>query len=160
MTIGIARAVKKRSAEADLYGLAEREQQYQYELVGSVGVLPTEVALTLNFGIQFVADSGNQRDSSLDRPHLRTGFEEDFAPPGTIPYAKVTSWLQDVDLNFVGAKVLVGVHCPAAAFEGTEVNQSRFRMAVHLSFQGYGWVQDADGALDAGGNIDLGGGTT
>lgn len=155
MTIGYAQAMHRRRHMADDYGLAERVQQFQYELTGYIGDLPVEATIPIRFALMFMADSGNQRDSTLDRPHVHVGFEEEYAPAGTIPYAKVISWIQDDDFNYVGANVLVGVHCPAVAIEGLVVNQARVKIALHISFQGWGAMIDPDGDYDAGGNIDI-----
>ncbi len=155
MTISFARAVTKRRHESDPYGLAEREQQFQYEVIGQVGLLPTEQDIKLKFALLFMVDSGNQRDSTLDRPHLRVGFEEDYGPPGLIPYAKVVAWDRDDDDNYQGATMRVGCHCPAVGTEGMLVSQARFKFAVHLAFQGWCVMYDPEGGYDAGGNIDL-----
>lgn len=155
MTISYARAMTRQRHRADVYGLAEREQQFQYELAGYVGTLPVEATVPIPFAITFQSDPGNQRDSTLDRPHVHVGWEQEYGPDGLIVYAKVISWIQDDDFNYVGANVLAGVHCPAVAIEGLIVNQARFKLALHITFQGFGSVNDPDGNYDAGGNVDI-----
>jgi hypothetical protein len=155
MALGLPAARHKRAHEADDYGMAEREQQYQYEFSGQAGVLPAEIQLTINFGVVFPSDHGNQRDSTLDRPQVGIGFETEYGPAGLIPYAHVSEWIQDVDFNYTGAKMTVGVHCPAVAIEGLNVSQARFKLALHVGFQGRCSVVDPDGALDAGGDDTL-----
>lgn len=155
MSFSLARAMHKRSREADLYGLAEREVQYQHEISGTVGTLPVEIEITWNFDVTFMTDSGSQRDSSLDRPQVRHSFEFDYRAPGMIPSAFVSAWLFDDDFNIIGAKVIVGAHSPIAQFEGLSQAAAAFKGALHMSFQGWALLNDLDGNYDGGGSIDL-----
>lgn len=144
MTLGLMGATRSKDRETVAYRLAEREQQFQYEFTGQVGLAPVEKKIDLNFSVLFVADSGNQRDSTLDRPQVRLGFEEEYAPPGTIAYGKIVDWIRDADFNFIGATVLFGVHCPLVQITGMNINQARFKIAFHVAFQGFGALVDAD----------------
>lgn len=153
MTIGLARAASMRRHAADAYALAEREQQFQYNISGKVGTVPVEKLLTIPFDVVFLGDAGMQRDSQLGQPQVRSGFEIASGPAGLIPYAHVNQWVLDDDLNYTGAKVTVGVHAPAIAVEGAGAVTSRsYRGVLHMSFQGYGAPWDPDGPSDAGGN--------
>lgn len=158
MTISFARRVDKRQRAADRYGLAEWEEQFQYEVAGALGAAPTETTITVPFGLLFIGDSGNQRDSTLDRPHLRQGFEMLLGPPGLIPYAYVASWQYDADFNYTGAIVIVGMHYPAFTIPSAQAPASaNVKGIVHLAFQGFAAMWDPDGPFDAGGDQTLGG---
>src|ERR1700758_2804443 len=95
MTISLGRRTAKKAAESYFYGLAEREQQFQYEISGTVGTLPVEAQVTITFALLFIAQTGNMRDSNLDRPQLRVGFEQEFGPPGIFYYAHLVQWVTD-----------------------------------------------------------------
>lgn len=157
MSISLLKGIDKRSKAGDWHTLAEHELQYQYEIAGTVGTLPAETQVTLSFDVIFLTDPGNQRDSTLDRPQFRPGFEFDYTATGMIPYAYVAEWVMDSDFNIVGAKVVIGVHSPAAQFQGLTVAQAQYKGAVHLSFQGWCLPTDPDGPYDSGGAIDLAG---
>lgn len=156
MTIDLHRAMAQRAHAGDIYGLAEREYQVQYEFYGDVGTLPVEAQITIPFDLIFVGDPGNQRDSQLDRPQARFATELLSGPPGIILYAHIASWTQDDSFNFVGAIVTVGAHCPAFLAGETPPTTS-FKGLLHASFQGWAAINDPDGPLDAGGNIDTAG---
>lgn len=155
MSLGFARAVHKRSREPRDYDLTERELQFQYEIAGQVGTLPVESSIKLTFDVTFMTDSGNQRDSTLDRPQVRTAFEFDFVSTGMIPYVYISQWTLDDDLNIVGARVVVGVHSPAAQFQGLDLKSATYQGALHIAFQGWCLPNDPDGNYDAGGTIDI-----
>lgn len=153
MTIGLHRAIDKKKHAADAYRLAEREHQFQYEISGKVGTYPIETIIPIPFDVIFLGDAGSHRDSQLGQPQVKTGFEILSGPAGLIPYAHVTSWKYDDDLNYAGANVTVGFHAPAIALDGAGAVSTRSYSAVfHVAFQSYGNPWDADGMFDAGGN--------
>jgi hypothetical protein len=154
LSINVHRATETRAVRANHYGLAEREFQAQYDFAGTVGTLPAEAEATIKFNILFVADPGNQRDSTLDRPIFRPGLEMLYVPPGTISYVHLVSWIKDDDFNFTGAVVLAGVHCPAVADPTTVPASLDFKGILHVAVQGFAVVWDPEGPFDAGGNID------
>lgn len=152
ISIDLNRQMEARRTRADLYRLGEQEWQAQYEFYGDVGSLPVETTITIPFGITFVADAGLARDSTLDRPLARFSAEMLVTAPGFVPYHYLQSWTFDDDRNYVGAVILVGMHCPA--FLIAPPPTTAFRFILHAGFQGYGAIWDPDGAFDSGGTID------
>lgn len=148
-TVGTHRAMRSRDRQAMYYELAERQQQFQYPISGTVGLVPVETTITIKFDIQFLYEYGYRRDSQLLEPLTHFGFTSVTAPAGTIPFAHVKEWTQDEDLNYVGAKVVVGVHNPIIAASGAAIlSSAAFKATLHCSFQGYGTPLDPDQSSD------------
>ena len=148
MTIDLHRSMERRRTAAHSYQLAEREFQAVYDFSGEVGTLPVEAEVEIPFTVIFMIDSGRLRDSNLDRPHAKLTVEVLYAPVGCVPYHYVKRWEQDPDLNYVGAIVMVGMHCPAMFIEGRAPLGSRaFAGKLHAAFQGYGVLIDDENSL-------------
>lgn len=145
LTVDAHRQIRSRDQQTMYYELAEREHQFQFPITGTVGMVPVETTITILFDIMFLYEYGYRRDSQLLEPHTRFGFTSLSAPAGTVPYAHVKDWIQDVDLNYVGAHVIVGVHNPGIAVTGVEaLSSTQFQVNLHCSFQGYGVPIDPD----------------
>lgn len=149
ITIGAHRQIRSRDKQSMYYELAEREHQFQFAIAGNVGLVPVEANVDIKFDIKFLYEYGYLRDSQLLEPMTRFGFTSMVAPAGTIPYAHVTTWSQDMDLDYIGANVVVGVHNPAISAAGAAtVTQTAFKFTLHCSFQGYGCPIDPDEPSD------------
>jgi hypothetical protein len=149
MTLDLQRQINSRSHAADYYGMAEREQQFQYAISGTVGFLPVETTIKILFDTVFLYEYGTRRDSQLLEPLVRFGFSQLSAPVGTVPYAHVQSWKQDDDFNYIGCTLVVGAHNPLVATVGTDPTTSlKFAATLHASFQGFGVpVETDDGSV-------------
>lgn len=145
MTVDVHRQIHSRSHATDYYQLAEREQQFQFDVGGSVGFVPVEASISVLFDIYFLYEYGTRRDSQLLEPHTRFGFTNMSAPPGSVPYAHVQSWNQDQDFNYIGCTIVVGVHNPTIGMVGADPTTNlNFTASLHASFQGYGAPIDSD----------------
>lgn len=143
MTLDLHKMMRSRRNAAAVYQLAEREFQATVAFAGKLGTLPVEAKAKIHFSVTFLADTGLQRDSALDRPITRFGFEMTLVPPGAIPYAHVKSWKHDSDHNYTGAVVVIGMHCPAMYVPGaTPPDDLSFKGLLHIAFQGFGMVTD------------------
>lgn len=139
MVVDSHRQIHSRAHQADYYGMAERLHQFQLPVSGSVGVQPIENSVEILFDIAFLYEYGNRRDSQLLEPQTHVGFSSVSASPGTHLYAHVQSWLQDQDLNYIGASMTVGAYNPSIALVGFEpITSLVFSATLHASFQGYG----------------------
>lgn len=149
MTLDLHRAIDRRKRQGDAYAIAEREYQTQCTFSGTVGTLPVETTVTIPFTLVFIGDPGNQRDSTLDRPHARLTTEILFAPAGAVPYAYVSQWQRDEDFNFIGAVITIGVNCPAMYVAGADAPANlAFKGILHAAFQGFGAMIDYDSPFD------------
>jgi hypothetical protein len=152
MTLSLARDIDAHKHRADDYKLCEREHQFQIALSGTIGATPAETSVALPFYIYFVADPGYLRDSDLSAPQVRFGFEIPSGPSGLVPYAHVQQWSRNNDMDYTGAQVTVGVHCPAMLLPSADTTvAAAFTLVLHAAFQGYGCPWDADGPNDGGG---------
>lgn len=148
MTLDLHKMIERRRLANQVYELAEREFQVQYDFSGTVGTLPVETEITIPFSVLFLGDTGHQRDSQLDRPHARLTTELLYAPPGAVPYHFVKQWQFDQDLNYVGAVVMVGMSCPAMFVVGaTPPSSLAFKGKLHAAFQGFGLLIDDENTL-------------
>jgi hypothetical protein len=151
LTVDSHRQIRSRDNQTMFYGLAEREHQFQFPITGTVGMVPVETTIKVLFDIVFLYEYGYRRDSQLLEPHSRFGFTSLSAPAGTVPYAHVADWIQDEDLNYIGAHVICGVHNPGIAVTGVEqLSSTTFSCTLHCSFQGFGFPIDPDGPSGAG----------
>lgn len=149
ITVDTHRQMRAKAVEHDYYKLDERWHQFQADFAGTVGFVPVEAQLVINFDIMFLFEYGYRRDSQLGEPQTHFGFTSLSAPPGTVPYAHVESWIQDADFNYIGANVIVGVHNPMIGIMGTDPTTSlNFSGTLHASFQGYGVPLDPDDGED------------
>jgi hypothetical protein len=147
ISLGTSQRMAARGAEATYYKMAERTQQFQFDVGGTLGVLPVENSIAILFDIMFLYEYGTRRDSQLLEPQTHFGWTSVAAPPGSVPYAHVTGWNQDGDLNYIGCDVTAGVHNPMIGIAGTDPTTSlTFTATLHASFGGYGVPLDpADG---------------
>lgn len=150
MTLDLHRKIERRKQIELHYGNHVREQQFQYPFNGYVGMLPSETTVVIKFDICFLWDPGVAVDSQLGEPTFRFGARLLSAPQGTIPYAHVPSWIQDDDLNYIGANVVIGVHNPAQTLN-EQVESVPFNGVAHFTFQGYGFPIDPMGSGPDGG---------
>lgn len=147
--INLQRRMEARRHIGDFYGQGEVEFQAQYAFSGQLDTEPAENIIHVPFTVVFVGDPGNQRDSTLDRPQARLSTELTLSPAGTMSYHHVAGWTYDSDFNYTGAKVMVGVHCPAMSMGNPPVNLN-FAGILHAAFQGFGSLWDPDSPLDGG----------
>lgn len=153
MTVDLQRQMHAKRTAADYYRMHEREQQFQYDVTGSIGFAPVEDTIKILFDTMFLYEYGNRRDSQLLEPFVKFGFSQVVGPAGTIPYAHVVDWKQDSDLNYIGATVVVGAHNPSIALTGASSHESlTFKATLHASFQGYGVPLDPATPDDDGTN--------
>lgn len=157
MTVGLQQRMRQNQDLKRLWGFSEREQQFQFPFNGTIGLVPVETTFKILFDHIFAGDPGYARDSQLGEPIARFGFRIDTAPAGTVPYAHVSSWIQDDDKNFIGANVLVGAHNPAVLDTQATYTQP-FAGLIHCTFQGYGATIDNPGDILAGADGASGGG--
>ena len=143
MAISLHTAMQTRRDAALDYRLGEREEQMQLDFTGVIGAFPSENSVKVYFLTAFLADPGTARDSQLTAPMVRFGFHIENCPDGTIPYARVSQWIYDDDLNYKGAELVVGAHCPAYELSGA-TSSTPFDGTVHISFQGYGSRRDPE----------------
>jgi hypothetical protein len=157
MTIDLHRSIDRRKNLTNAYKMGEREYQTQIEFSGQVGTLPAEATTTITFSdtLVFMADVGIARDSQLSRPQFRPGWELLYGPAGLVPYAFVQSWAYDDDLNYTGAVINLGVHCPAMYVAGADAPANlAFKGLLHASFQGYAVPFDPGGPLPDDGGVN------
>ena len=148
MVIYVNRAMQQREHAGDLYSLAQREEQFQIQVSGTVNATPAEQVVPMQFTLRFASDPGG-RDSSLEVPQVRIGWEFAVRPAGFVPYAHVQSWTYD-DADMVSGCVLsVGVFAPAVLV-GTET----YRGVLHIAFHGWGAPVDTDTDIAPGGGAD------
>lgn len=158
MTVGLQQRLRRNQDLQRLWGTGEREQQFQFPFQGEIGLVPVESSFKILFDHFFDFDPGFVRDSQLGEPTARFGFRLETAPPGTIPYAHVAQWIQDPDLNYIGAWVTVGVHNPAIAGSQNAAVMQPFNGLIHCTFQGWGGMMDKIGDILAGADDASGGG--
>ena len=111
----------------------ELELQYQYEISGTATVAPVWMELpAINFDYSLHYAPG-QRESTLEEPHFTYGSKTN--PPVGI-HATVKEWLQDENTGAV-----VGAIVAVAALAG---GSTPFKGKVHLTFQGFGTLNEED----------------
>lgn len=126
--IGAVRDVQRLQRRAQDDGLIERDEQVQFELTGVAQEFFSWQTIEVSFTTIFVNASG-QRDSPFARPHIAVGAELYTSTPVGIT-AVVMGWKTNERDETLGAKVALGVSSTDQA--------TKFRGAVHLTFQGYG----------------------
>lgn len=126
--IGAVRDSQKIAALAAEDGLIEREEQVQITVSGRAEEFASYSEVDVNFSTVFV-DATGQRDSPFDRPQVSTGAELYTSEPVTLT-AVVMSWRINDRNEVLGCKVAIGV--------SSTDKTTKFRGAIHMTFQGYG----------------------
>jgi hypothetical protein len=135
LTVKSVKATQKLQRWYEELGLAETDQQYQFQISGTAATLPafTTLAITFDFPFHFAPA---QRDSDLETPQMTYGGVCDAF---VMLSAHVVQWTQDEDTGAYTA-ALVAVGCQAA------VEDLDFTGAIHMTFQGYSAPDDTDTA--------------
>lgn len=135
VTLGTALRIQARAQREAQVAIRELDLQYQVPISGTADSGPAFSTVTLEFDVDFFYAPG-QRDSELTRPHMTFGGEADGEIMLT---ATVTDWTIDDDNGAItGCTVAVGaVAATSTAFKGL----------VHLNFQGWGAIREADSDL-------------
>jgi len=126
--LGTARDIQRVQRRVQQDGLIERDEQVQFELSGLAEEFFAWQLVEVSFTTVFVNATG-QRDSAFARPHVSVGAELYTSTPVSIT-ATVMGWKTNERDETLGAKVALGVASSDLA--------TKFRGAVHLTFQGYG----------------------
>lgn len=126
--IGAVRDVQRIERRVRADGLIERDEQAQIAVSGLAEEFYKWQEVEVKFSTVFVNATG-QRDSPFTRPHVSVGSELYTSTPVAIT-AVVMQWQTNERDETLGAKVAVGVLATDQA--------TKFRGAVHLTFQGYG----------------------
>lgn len=126
--IGAVRDVERIRDRAESDGLIERDEQFHLVISGVAEEFYDWQYVDINFATVFV-DATGQRDSPFDRPHVSVGSELYTSTPVAIT-ATVMSWRTNERNETLGAKVAVGAASTDRA--------TKFKGAVHLTFQGFG----------------------
>jgi hypothetical protein len=120
---------EKKSKEGASSALTETDQQFQVEVTGNAGPLPTWETIEVDFD-ETIYQAPAQRDNPLEEPHFTFGSSMQSDLP-VILHATVREWKQDSAGNFTGAIVHIGA-------SGSSSEQlTRFKARVHLTFQGF-----------------------
>jgi hypothetical protein len=133
LTIGATKSMQRRAARDREMGLAEIEQQFQFEISGNAAITFAFAEVDVPFDYPFYYAPG-QRDSDFNRPHFWFGAETSVA---VAIVATVVAWELDEDNGAViGATVAIGVAAgqPAVPTQGVGVP---FTGWAHLTFQGF-----------------------
>lgn len=126
--IGAVRDLQRVEKRIREDGLVERDEQVQFEVSGVAEEFFAWNLTEVNFTTIFVNASG-QRDSPFSRPHVNVGAELYTSTPVALT-AVVMGWKTNERDETLGAKVALGVASTDRA--------TKFRGAVHLTFQGFG----------------------
>lgn len=132
ITLGVAKATRRRQERIAELGLREEDQQYQIAVSGTAGNALGVGSLSVVFDFPFHFAPG-QRDSDLEVPHMTFGAECDaLVQLG----AFVLGWLQDSGTGaFVGANLAVSCIAPTAGVD--------FTGKLHVTFQGFSGPDDS-----------------
>lgn len=126
--IGAVRDVQRLQKKAEADGLIERDEQVEVAVSGFAEEFFSWQELDVTFATVFV-DATGQRDSPLTRPHISVGAEL-YTPVPVALTAVVMSWKTNDRNETLGATVAIGV--------SSTDNATKFKGAVHLTFEGYG----------------------
>lgn len=126
--IGAVRDVQRIERRVRADGLIERDEQVQFGVSGLAEEFYKWQEVEAKFSTIFVNASG-QRDSPFTRPHVAVGTELYTQTPVALA-AVVMKWQTNERDETLGARVAIGVLATDQA--------TKFRGAVHLTFQGYG----------------------
>lgn len=131
MGFDLERQMRKKRHEADNYGLAETQQQYQVSVSGVAGAGAfTDFTIKFNEIIYFAPQ---WRNNKMEDPQMSWGAVLDS---GRAFFAvNVKEWLLDDKCNYTGAIISIGAQ--AGAYGGLGgVDGSPYSGTIHLTFQG------------------------
>lgn len=126
--IGSVRDMQRIQKKAEADGLIERTEQFHLAVSGLAEEFFDWNTVDINFATVFV-DATGQRDSSFDRPNISVGSEL-YTPDPVAITGVVMGWKTNERNETLGAKVAIGVSSTDKA--------TKFKGAVHLTFQGFG----------------------
>lgn len=128
LKIGAVKDLSKLQQKAEEDGLIERVEQFHLAVSGVAEEFVGWATQTIKFSTAFVNATG-QRDSPFSRPHFTMGSEL-YTPTPVALHAVVMAWETTDRDETIGATVAIGV-------SSTDLS-TKFKGAVHLSFEGYG----------------------
>jgi hypothetical protein len=128
LRIGSVRDMQRYQWRAEEDGLIERDEQVRIAVAGVAEEFFKWTEVALKFTTVFV-DATGQRDSPHIRPHLSVGAEV-YTPTPVALTATVMDWRTNDRNETVGARIAIGV-------SSTDL-PTKFKGAVHLTFQGFG----------------------
>lgn len=130
LTLGVAKTTKRMRDWELSVGFAETEQQYQFPIGGYVGPVPAFSTVEITFDYPFYYAPG-QRDSDLEKPQMRIGYEVDQQVMVTIG---VQEWTVDENTGGItGATLVVGALAASPVV---------FTGLGHAEFQGFSAPDD------------------
>lgn len=128
ITIGTIKNLQRAEEQAEKDGLREREEQFQITVSGTAEEFAGWQTAEIRFGTAFVDATGN-RDSELTQPHFTYGAKLDTPiPVGLV--AVVMEWVTTERNETIGCVIAIGVLSTDQA--------TRFKGAIHATFQGFG----------------------
>lgn len=128
LRIGAVKDTQKLREKAEADGLIEREEQFVIGVAGVAQEFFSWQTVDVKFATVFV-DATGQRDSALTRPHVTVGAEL-YTPVPVAVTGVVMSWKTNDRNETLGATVAIGVY--------STDQSTKFKGAVHLTFQGFG----------------------
>lgn len=142
MTLGSVRDYEDRlTRAASLESLQEVDSVHQLPISGEAGTVIAWSTIDIEFGVHF-HEAPAQRDSPYWRPIMSTGVVIDSDTPVVVA-ACVVRWSHKGEGAgspyqgaVRGARVAVGAHSPGA------MSPIKFRGRLHLTFSGYGALDD------------------
>lgn len=137
LSLGIVRDIGKAEAARAPNRLQEGEQQFQIPISGVAADAPAWVQKEVNFSWTFVNATG-QRESWLEEPQITHGVRLVSQTPVVVSCCVMKWDKKDAD-EIEGATVAIGVHNPGGVLSGVS-----FKGALHLSFQGFGFLGEAE----------------
>lgn len=128
LTIGVAKSEQDFLKQSQIEALNEVEEQFQIQVSGRAEEFPIWDSTDVGFDTRFI-DATGQRPSPFDKPHMTYGYEITSKEPVGI-FVCVLGWKTNKRNECVGAKLAMGV-------AATDLS-TKFKGAVHVTFQGYG----------------------
>lgn len=128
IVIGTVTNLKRAEQAAYDDGLQEREEQFQVAISGLAEEFFKWELVTIKFGTAFVDATGN-RDSELTQPHFTCGTKIDTPTPVGV-LGSVMEWITTERNETIGCVLAIGVCSTDQA--------TKFKGALHCTFQGYG----------------------
>lgn len=138
MTLGTMSARERRRARDAAEALSELDQQFQLPIAGAATDAPVWFDVDINFSARFI-DAPEMRESPYDEPLFTYGVKTGAR---VFVDAHLVSYETDDNDSFIGAKIRIGVHAPGSP------DLIPFKGEVHLNFQGFAAVDEADTSED------------